>query len=148
MKNKPKSCPWCHGRAFIEFNGEKWRVWHDCERFYGIHIVTDWAKTERDAIGAWNNRMVDNDIAGLKINNMKLRQYVEKCKEEYESMRNYSKQTEEQEKLASAENKELKSILFVVWLAYTQHHELKPEYIKKLANILEKYGMMKGLDDD
>lgn len=148
MKNKPKSCPWCHERAFIEFNGEKWRVWHNCERFYGIYIVTDWAKTERDALSIWNSRMVDNDIAGLKIKNMKLRQYAEKCKEECDSMYNYSKQVEEQEKIASAENKELKSMLFAVWFEYTQYHEVNPEYIQRLTNTLEKYGMMKGLNND
>ena len=60
MADKTNSCPWCQGMAYVESNGERWRVWHDCDMYYGVSIVTNWHKSRRDAIFAWNNRMSES----------------------------------------------------------------------------------------
>ena len=88
--NRLKSCPFCYEKAFIESNGEKWRVWHNCKNTNPtIHIITDWAKTRHDAVIAWNSRMVDNDVKQLKIQNAKLRQYINKSKASSETVHNF-----------------------------------------------------------
>lgn len=74
MSDKPMSCPWCENQAFVESNGKRWRVWHDCGCTYGIHVATDWHKSERDAVTAWNNRVIEHRIGALKKSNSLLKE--------------------------------------------------------------------------